>query len=141
MATKNTKICNPTSGRLEFGYLHEIIKPALKLYIEAGSIYLKYGEHTGKNRGFGMTHIWEEHQIELIKLGYLSIDDVPRYVSEIIVPGARIHIEDVRRPTILKSAKGVAVLELKRAGDVCEYSVVTAYPQKYAHDSIVGQIQ
>lgn len=141
MTTKNTRISNPATGRFEFGYLHEIIKPTQKLHIEAGHIYLKYGEHTGKNRGFGATHIWIEHQAELTKLGYLTIDDVPRYVSEIIVPGAKIHIEDVRRPTILRSAKGIAVLELKRVGDFCEYSVVTAYPQKYAHGPIVGQIQ
>jgi hypothetical protein len=140
MATKNTKINNPATGKLEFGYLPEIIKPTQKLHVEAGNIYLKFGEHTGKNRGFGMTHIWIEHQSELIKLGYLTIDDVPRYVSEIIVPGASIHIEDVRRPTILRSAKGIAILELKQFGEVCEYSVVTAYPRKNAHGSIIGQL-
>ncbi|UUA75275.1 hypothetical protein [Cellvibrio sp. QJXJ] len=138
--TKNTKIIHPVTGVHEFGAIPEIIKPEKKLHIEGGNIYLKHGEHIAKNRGFGVNHIWIEHSDQLIKLGYSTIDDVPRYVSEIIVAGASIHVADYRRPTVLRSAKGIVILELKLVGNSCEYSVVTAYPQKYAHGSIVGNI-
>lgn len=141
MTTKNTKIINPKTGNLEFGFLHEIVKPTQKIRIEPGNIYLRFGEHIGKNHGFGMRHIWIEHRSELIRLKYLTEDDVPRFVSDIIVPGAIIHVEDVKRPTILRSSKGIAILELKRVGEVFEYSVVTAYTRKTAYGSIVGSIQ
>lgn len=135
MASKNTKIINPKTGLLEFGYLHEIIIPTQSLHIEAGHIYLRHGD-----KAFGANHIWNKHGSALKKIGYLMLDDVAKYVSDIIVPGARIHIED-KRPMILKSSKGIVILQLKCVESINEYSVVSAYRAGYAHGPLVGTIK
>lgn len=118
-------------------------------YIPAGDIYLRVGRHTGPNRGFGVRHIWAEHEQELTKLGYGTVDDVARFVRDIIRPGAPIYCEfnnagGKHRPTVLKSALGIAVLEPREAPDTDSgwiYVVVTAYTRKTAHGVLVGRIE
>ena len=94
---------------------------------------LRYGEHIVKsNRGFGIIHIWERHNLELQKIGYTNIDEVARYVSDIIITGTPIYceFEDIRgnhRATVIRGNLGAAILEQKTNNNMIFYSVVTAF--------------
>ncbi|EOF6004814.1 recombinase family protein [Salmonella enterica] len=80
----------------------------------------RVGRHTGPNRGFGVNHIWAEHEKELARLGYNTISDVARFVRDISQPGAPIYCEfnhpgGKHRTTVLKSALGMVILEPREA--------------------------
>ena len=117
--------------------------------IPAGDIFLRAGKHSGPNRGFGVRHIWAEHESELAKLGYGTVDDVARFVSDIIRPGVPIYCEfnhpgGKHRTTVLKSSLGVVILEPKEAPETDSgwiYVVVTAYTRRKAHGVLIGKIQ
>ena len=144
MPTKNTFIINPKNSSFVYGRI-----PNMKSgrdYFEAGDIKLRFGEHRRANRGFGVVHIWAEHSNELIRLGYKTIEDVPNYISDIIVVGAQIYCEfnDIRsnhRLAVLKTAKGIVYLERKSNGnnDIF-YSVVTAFRKNKAHGTRIGSV-
>ncbi|BCK65847.1 hypothetical protein KAM448_40530 [Aeromonas caviae] len=82
-------------------------------------------------------------------MGYNTINDVARYVSDIIRPGAKIYCEfnsaaGRHRPTVLKSPLGLVVLEPKDAPDAASgniYTVVTAYTKRTAHGVLVGNVK
>lgn len=129
-----------------YGQIPEIISKGDR--IPAGKIFLRAGRHTGPNKGFGVRHIWAEHSKEMKKLGYETVDDVARFVRDIIRPGAPIyctfeHLAGKHRPTVLKSALGLAVLE-PREDEESEsgyiYVVVTAYTKKTAHGVMIGRV-
>lgn len=114
--------------------------------IQAGNIFLRVGRHIGPNRGFGVRHIWAEHEKELKKLGYETINDVACFVRDIITPGAAIYCEfndpgGKHRPKVLRSALGVVILEPKEAENTVDeiiYSVVTAYETYKTHGTLLG---
>lgn len=58
-----------------------------------GEIYLRAGKHIGPHKGFGVRHIWQERGHDLIKWGYPTVYDVPRFVADIIVHGTNIVCE------------------------------------------------
>ena len=140
---KNDFLINPNTKTHVFGEIPEII--IRKNYFQRGEIYLREGEHIGINRGFGAVHIWEAHEKQLITLGYQSIEDVPRFVSNIILPGAPIHCEfsgiGKHRISIVKSSIGVAYLE-ERQNRYNEtfYSVVTAFMAGRTHGTLIGTV-
>lgn len=114
-----------------------------------GNIYLKYGVHYRQGNGWGLNHIWEAHQHELIPLGYPDYNHAAAYVADILQTGARIHCEFEKslmgkpeRPTIIKSDKGIAVVEhrLDGLGDDI-YSVITAYNYKNVHGQLIGKLK
>lgn len=128
--TKNQFVVNPVSLTPSFGTFPEINSRGV--VFSEGEIYLKYGEHRGANRGFGLEHIWAEHQRHLIANGYLEKKDVARYIADIIRPKASIHSEfaSIRnaRVQVVRSAVGMAVLEERFDGsNMPIYSVITAY--------------
>lgn len=116
--------------------------------IPAGDIYLRKGRHTGPNKGFGVRHIWAEHSKEMERFGYYSVDDVAKFVRDIIRPGVPIYCSFDRpdgkhRPTVLRTAIGLAILE-PREDEGSEsgyiYVVVTAYTKKTAFGDMVGRV-
>lgn len=117
--------------------------------IPAGEIFLRAGRHTGPNRGFGVRHIWAEHQTELTRLGYTTVDDVVRFVRDIIRPGSAIYCEfnhpgGKHRPTVLKSSLGIVILEPREAPETdlgWIYVVVTAYTSRRAHGVLIGTLK
>ncbi len=142
----NSPIAHP-NGFECYGRIPEIIKG--KDQIPAGDIFLRIGRHSGPNRGFGVRHIWAEHQIELQNKGYNTVDDVSKFIMDIILPGTPIHCEfdnagGRHRVTVLKTSLGIVVLEPKEdlsADSGWIYSVVTAYTRKNAHGTLVGNVQ
>ncbi|WP_216364352.1 hypothetical protein [Pantoea coffeiphila] len=117
--------------------------------ISAGDIFLRAGRHTGPNRGFGVRHIWAEHKTELVKLGYVTVGDVARFVRDVIRPGSPIYCEfnhpgGKHRPTVLKSSLGIAILEPREASETDSgwiYVVVTAYTSRKAHGVLIGRLE
>lgn len=117
--------------------------------IPAGDIFLRVGRHIGPNRGFGVRHIWAEHEQELVKLGYATVNDVARFVRDIIRRGVPIYCEfnstsGKHRPAVLKSSIGIVILEPREAPETESgwiYVVVTAYTRRTAHGTLVGHIE
>ena len=79
-----------------------------------------------------MKHIWEGHHFELVRNGYTSISDVPRFVSDIITPGADLYYEGNRgsRMNVLQSKLGIVILEYKISHARAIHSVVSAYTKR-----------
>jgi hypothetical protein len=137
----NTKILNPNTGDYFFGYIPELADGL----IDEGPIILRHGQHFSRNRGYGASHIWAAHGAELKKLGYLDIDAIARYVAEIIKPDMPIYVEMLGldgsyKLTVLRTSKGLVVLEAREDGDGQRiYSVVTAYTKRTAYGTLVGK--
>lgn len=124
---RNTPINNPHTGTPSFGVIPEIVFKGTKF--EHGHIYLRYGEHFGANRGFGVDHIWAEHFKKILTVEE-ALRDIPIYVSGILQKGGAIHSEfDMRnRCMVFKSKQGLVILEPKLDGENKNYySVITAY--------------
>lgn len=142
MTHKNTFVLNPESDSFVYGSVPEINFRDDSFV--GGDIFLRHGEHRGPNRGFGVVHIWAEHEKDLRKIGFNSQNEVSRFVSEIIRPRLPIYCEfnDARgnhRLAVLKSSKGIVYLEMKQNADNEQfYSVVTAFPKGKARGTIIG---
>ncbi len=137
----NTLILHPTNGTQFFGMVPE--KRVSGVLIPGAPIVLKLGRHGGRG-GFGVRHIWSRHELEVRARGYTCIDDVARYVAEIVRPGSPIFCEFARlrdiRVTVVRTTTGIAVLEHKQGGNDCHYSVVTAFAQRNAHGTRIGTV-
>lgn len=136
----NALVAHP-SGSLSFGTIPDMSQFSLP----GGDIYLRVGEHFGQNRGFGVRHVWEAHQMDLLKLDCASIDGVAAHIAKMIVPGAPIYCEfkDQRnghRIAVLKTAMGTLILEPRNERRGFGYYVVTWYPQRRAHGTLVGKV-
>lgn len=110
----------------------------------SGRIVLKYGEHKGPNKGFGINHILAEHKSDLISNNLEeSADGVINYIKLILTPGAKIYSEYTslrgsHRPTIVRSSIGTVVLERRRFNNENIYSVVTAFGSRSAKGIQIG---
>lgn len=132
---KNDTINNPRTGTPIFGMFPEIVHQKVKF--EAGPIYLRYGEHRGAHRGFGLVHVWREHGKEIrreTQSPLLTVEEaieiIPGYVAGLLIKGAPIHSEfdQKMRCMVVKIRKGVVLLEPFLDGDAgTYYSIVTAY--------------
>lgn len=138
----HTLIPHPTNGTNFFGRV--VLKTVGTIVIPAGPIVLKRGRYG--RAGFGAAHIWQRHQKEMRKAGFLLETDVVRYVASIIVPGAPLYCEFERirdtRLTLVRSASGTAVLEHKPhdPNGPC-YSVVTAFDGRNPHGTRIGRVE
>lgn len=137
----NTLVLHPTNGTYYFGMIPE--KRIRGILIPGAPIVLKRGKHSGRG-GFGVAHIWARHERELRLKGHDGIDDVPRYVADIVRPGSAVFCEFERirdmRVTVVRTSTGVAVLEHKDMGEDPHYSVVTAFAQRNAHGTRIGSV-
>lgn len=138
---QNNLVFHP-SGVFSFGEI-----PALPQYgIRGGEIFLRAGVHVGKNNGFGVRHIWDEHEKDLRKIGYQSINDVATVVASVIQRNAGIYCEfnekkRENRVTVLRLQKGLLILEPRDERRGFGYYVVTWIPKTKAHGTLVGRIK
>ncbi len=106
---------------------------SLLLSQPGGVIQLRAGKDIGPHNGIGERHIWEERGHDLLKWGYPTFYDVPRFVADIIVPGTNIVCEcdalkGYERLMVLRGRKGCVVLSAWTIGQgEIYYSVVTDY--------------
>ncbi len=131
------------TGNTEFGYMPSIPQHG----VEEGPIFLLNGRHFPDGRGFGLQHIWIKHKDEIRRKGYETLEDIPRYILDIINQGAKIYDEGgiLKHPkyTILKSRLGICIVRFE--GDHTRkidpfYTVVTAYPKENPHGSLIGEM-
>ncbi|NWD50935.1 hypothetical protein [Pseudomonas gingeri] len=137
---QNVLIAHPSRSE-SYGTIPDMPKFGLR----GGEIYLRVGVHIGDNRGFGIRHIWEAHQVDLAKYGCMSIDDVPQHIASMIVNKAPIYCEfrEMRgnhRLTVMKTPAGSLVLEPREERRGFGYYVVTWYPKRRASGTLVGQV-
>jgi len=143
---KNNLILNPATSDYVFGRMPPI-KYKGKIHYQEGLIYLRHGEHRVPNKGFGVQHIWAEHEVELKMMGYEGIDSVAQYVSDIIVYQGPVYCNfqtkrSKIRMSVIKSDKGLAIIEHKIDGNNNPYySVVTAFDKKTAQGTMVGRVR
>ncbi len=142
---KNAFLLNPNTEEYSFGVVPHIEHSG---YIfEEGEIKLRQGRHNGPNKGFGAAHIWVEHKCHLQKNGYETVEDVARFIADIIKPRCSIYCEfnslrGKHRLTVVRTSMGVVVLEEQRDGDnQTFYSVVTAFERKSAHGTRIGTVR
>ena len=139
----NTSINNPLTGTPVFGVFPELSVPGVEF--EAGPIYLRYGRHIGANHGWGLEHIWQGHFRSCLTLQDAE-PQVSGLLNSIIVPGAAIHYEygmgrAENKSTVFRSSSGLVIVERKMDGaNRVFYSVVTAYPARMAHGSVIGTL-
>lgn len=138
----NDPILHPETGVRSYGIIPEGKSRGDR--IPSGPIELRVGKHNGPNSGFGAKHIWAEHQAEMAQADFNEEQDVARYVAWIITTGTPIYYEGGRmrhtRITVVRSARGMAVLEMKGHPDECVWSVVTAYNSTKANGTRVGAV-
>lgn len=142
--TKNSTLDNPLTGTPLFGHFPAISRPQVSF--EPGPIYLRYGEHFGPNRGYGLVHIWKEHFCSAAS----AIEALPaaaQLLNRVLQPRSTIHYEygvgrAADRSTVLRSAAGIAILEKRLDGlNKVFYAIVTAFPGKNANGPVIGAIQ
>ncbi|MBT0719653.1 hypothetical protein HGT71_15525 [Rosenbergiella epipactidis] len=135
---------HPVTGEVCWGYVRVTSQ---HLNQPGGPIYLRAGKHIGPHKGFGIRHIWEQHGADLIRGGYRTFNDVPRFVSDIIVDGANIVCEfnamkSHDRLIILRGRKGRVILSAWSNGDdEFYYSVVTAFRNGASNGTAVGRVE
>lgn len=138
---KNDLIMHP-KGDVSFGVIPEFKQHSVK----EGHIYLRKGDHWENGRklqGYGAIHIWQAHEYDLKKLGYLTPEDVALYVAHLTQPGTAIYcdIHDrsrQRRLNVLRSHYGLLVVEPRSDRSGFGYYVVTAYPKRQANGVFIG---
>lgn len=141
---KNTTIDNPLTGTPVFGYFPEIATPSI--FFESGPIYLRYGEHFGPNRGYGLVHIWREHFRAALS-PMEALPDAAQLLNRVLRPKSTIHYEygvgrAANRTTVLRSSDGIVILEKRPDGlNRVFYAIVTAFPGRNANGPIIGAIQ
>jgi len=138
---KNQRIENPLNeGQYSFGTFPEI-HWSNKILFEAGEIYLLFGQHHGPNSGYGLAHIWAEHEGNLRNKGYYHQLEIANYVASILVNGAKIYTEFGSKPAaqVIKSSLGMVVLAMWEQGNEQFYSVITAFPGE-ARGTQVGKL-
>lgn len=139
----NDRVQHPDTGSFSFGVVPECKSESET--IPEGRIELRNGRHRGPNKGFGIEHIWAEHQKEMEQAGFSSIDDVPAYVATIVRAGTPIYFEggyySHQRVAVVNSSAGTAILEMKHSADGVVWSIVTAFSGKNSNGTLVGAVQ
>lgn len=135
MPSPSERLLCPRSGSVEFAIVPEI----RKFGFPAGPVILLYGR-----REFGAQHIWNRHQSEMKKKGFMQFEQVPDFVSTIVKPGAPLHFEpvgDAKKLAVVQSVSGTVILKLLLAHNLPpHYSVVTAYLGFNRHGPRVGSL-
>ncbi len=143
---KDDYVAHPVTGHYSFGYVPQMESQGILL--PAGHIHLRAGRHIGRNKGYGVRHIWDEHGHELPRWGCKTVDEVATYVASVITHKAPIYCEFHQtkngfRVAVLRSSKGTVILEpiVNEDFELQFYSVVTAYKMnRRSHGTEVGKV-
>lgn len=146
----NARVRNPLDGTEIFATIPSVrlffSKTNTSLILEAAPVYLLEGKHYGPHKGFGVVHIWAEHEKEIKAEGFRTITDVPAYVANILRPPSAIYFEDrdlrSKRVSNVRLRTGSAFLEYfpQTRENQSYWSVVTAYSETRTKGSLVGSL-
>ena len=140
---KGQSINNPATGLPSFGTFPAIALPERPF--DGGQIYLRYGEHRGPNRGWGLEHIWKARFPKELT----SADAEPLVtdmLTKILAAGAEIHYafelgNAGNRVAVIKRPHGTVIVEERHDGrGVAFYSIVTAIESTKTNGSKIGAI-
>jgi hypothetical protein len=142
----NKEITNPVTGTLDWGHFPEIVTKGKTF--PAGPIRLRYGEHKGPEKGFGLAHIWEarKYRDDVLNTPEAAIEVVAQLILAIIIPGAAIYYEgrlagSSDRATVFKSQAGTVIVEERIDGyGAVFYSIITAIPKNSAKGTLIGRL-
>ena len=117
----------------------EMAAAAPELGLEALPIKLLKGRHTGPHTGYGLAHVYKQHGAELEARGY----DLAEYLIGIFSRPHQIYASsqggNIRLELVNKSKpRDIGVLELRKEDGF--YSVITAFPQDFAHYKMRGEL-
>lgn len=136
-------VLNPVTGEFSFGLI-----PALRLAgfdCPESPVHLPVGRHVGPNRGFGVKHIWTEHKIEIMRVGYAAETDVPHYVLDMLRPGTPLFFEGqgwrATRLMAVRSSLGTVIMEFRAQREGPIWAVVTAFSGTKTHGTRVGTVR
>lgn len=140
------EITNPKTETVDWGFFPGVdVKTRV---FPAGPIRLRYGEHKGPKRGYGLAHIWEAHfKSDELNTPMQALPVIADFVSEILRAGAQIIYEYGNgragdKSTVFKSRKGVVIIEERQdAQNNTFYSIVTAFPGTKVHGKLVGTLK
>lgn len=134
---RDFKLAHPTNGSDIYGHLPEIRVHRGPVF-KPGPIHLKYGEHFGKNRGFGFQHLWKAH--------FPSVEDhqealmlVCNRVADCLTGIITVFYE---RPDTLETARfrvGNLILQSYNSSGH-HYSVVSGGYARVAHGTQIARI-
>ncbi|EGD5163556.1 hypothetical protein RYY30_003402 [Vibrio cholerae] len=144
MSSKNkqgSKVVNPKTNQLSFGRI-----PSNNNGIPTGEIYLKLGFiGSGKMRtgAYGARHIWEKHKKDL---NIESPEETPEVIANILKEGVDVLVNfeanhDPHRPVVLNTELGRVALSLYVEHGINAYSIVSAYGNKNAVGTVIGQLE
>lgn len=139
--TKNAFVTNPNTGSLSFGKI-----PANNFGITEGEIYLKLGSiGFGRSRegAFGARHVWEKHKKDL---AIPSPEVTAQVVADILQEGVEVIVnfdakEQHLRPVVLNTTKGRVILEEKAINGVACYTIISAYGNRNAPGTVIGNLE
>lgn len=144
--SRNQEIKNPRTDGLDWGQFPEITTAGK--HFPAGPIRLRYGEHKGPERGFGLEHIWEarKYKSAVVNTPMLAINLVANLLESILQSGAEIYYEGAMarstdRAMVFKSKEGTVIVEERVDGSgKTFYSIVTAIPNTTAKGTLIGNL-
>ena len=114
-------------------------------------MYLLFGAHWAKNKGYGYVHIlkehWREFRLPSADASPASVKVVANFVATILTRKTSVfcefsgHYGDCR-PIIVKAKKGAVVLQLRVDEPSGEeyYSIVSAFTNPNVHGQGIGTL-
>lgn len=139
----NQFLTHPVSGCIRFGDVPEMKSRGIILL--GGEIRLQTGKHTGPHKGWGANHIWAEHEREMAKKRFMSINDVPAYVASIIRVGTPLIFDGQTLGNIklmaVQATSGMAILGLRERREGAIWTIITAYDSNKPHGTRVGSVR
>lgn len=145
------RVINPISNTDVFGIIPALTLNSQKdgiINTAQAPIHLVAGRHIGPNSGYGVAHIWAEHEKEILQAGFTSQNDVPAYVQRILTAPGLIYFEDRKikrlRVNTVRIVTGTVILEYVRTVidkvETPHWTVVTAYSNTRTAGVVVGRI-
>jgi len=148
----NWVIKHPLTDGFEFCAFPDMKGPGL--FLEAGPAFLLFGEHWGRNNGYGYTHILKGHWRELgykkePALGPASLKVVTNFLAKVLISRTKIlcefaQLKGSHRPLVVRSGQGTVVLELRfqntSGSGEPYYSVITGIPGKQSKGAEIGKV-
>lgn len=142
----NREIPNPRTNSLDWAHM-----PALTTSgktFPAGPIRLRYGEHKGPERGFGLAHIWEARKYKSAAMAtpMAALPVIEAFITSILQVGADIFYEgnlatSSDRAMVFTSSAGAVIVEERVDGyGKAWYSIITAIPRTSAKGFKIGNL-
>jgi len=131
---KNQFLVNPATNTDDFSMFPGAKDSQTGRIFPKAPIRLRFGEHRGKNRGYGFVHSWQAHWPNHQEAD--AREELFAFLALVFMRGSSILYEGGNgsaeaRVTVVRSAAGTVVLEER--GDCIDdlfYSIITAIPGK-----------